>query len=147
MRTIKDVEQTGHMYHTARSDFQFASFGVAHLDGETKSCENQICYVFQQSAEKMLKAYLWSRGNKPAKTHNMAGLLSACLDLDPGLESIQNACMVLQGFVAFARYPESEEHFYDRDDVREAQEAASHILQVLSPRIEEALASGPRPGS
>ncbi len=145
MLTSKGCEQTQHMFHIAKSDYQYAQFGMEHLDKETRSCENQICYVFQQSGEKLLKAFLWSSGKKPAKTHNMSDLFGACLDVDPTLELIQDSCMVLQGFVAFARYPESEEHFCDQEDVFDAHQAANQILQIISPLIEKNLFSAPCP--
>ena len=112
MLTIEELKQTKHMLMIARNDYEYTEFKLRDMGKEDRArFANEICYGFQQSGEKFLKSFLWSKGKKPLRTHDTSALFEACLDFDATLEDIRESCLVLQAYVVSARYPESEEHF------------------------------------
>ena len=64
-----------------------------------------ICYHCQQSAEKMLKAFLIYSGIQPAKTHNMIELLDGCEKIDNDFTKIFDNCNRLNPYSIQPRYP------------------------------------------
>ena len=53
-----------------------------------------VCYHAQQAAEKMLKAFLASRGRAPRKTHDLIALLGECVECESELASLSEASFV-----------------------------------------------------
>lgn len=64
-----------------------------------------VCYHSQQSAEKMLKAFLIYSGIKPAKTHDLEFLRNACEQFDGSFTEIAMACVRLNDYSSQPRYP------------------------------------------
>ena len=66
-----------------------------------------IIYHCQQSAEKMLKAYIVSKGILPPKHHKLEDLRMICANFDNGFNSARliQHCAFLNIFIA-ARYPD-----------------------------------------
>lgn len=64
-----------------------------------------ICYHCQQSAEKMLKAYLIKSGKEPKKTHDLEELYKEILKTDKNIEQIFDQCLNLTDFAVNTRYP------------------------------------------
>src|SRR5581483_12380087 len=66
-----------------------------------------VCFHCQQVIEKLLKALLIAHGRELVRTHDLVALLAQCVDLDPGLRSLENDCRKLTSFGAAARYPDA----------------------------------------
>jgi HEPN domain-containing protein len=64
-----------------------------------------VCYHAQQAAEKMLKAFLVSRGRAPAPVHDLVAILSDCAALDRALAKLEPECRLLARYATRARYP------------------------------------------
>jgi HEPN domain-containing protein len=64
-----------------------------------------VCYHCQQSAEKILKAFLIYSGSKPAKVHDLELLRSACDKLDKSFIEIAEECVRLNDYSSQPRYP------------------------------------------
>jgi len=62
-----------------------------------------VCFHCQQLVEKVLKAYLISKGKEIKKTHNIEFLLSECTDFDIEFDSINPKN--LSDFGVDTRYP------------------------------------------
>ena len=64
-----------------------------------------ICYHCQQSAEKILKAFLIYSGSKPAKVHDLELLRNECEKLDKSFIEIAEECVRLNDYSSQPRYP------------------------------------------
>jgi HEPN domain-containing protein len=64
-----------------------------------------ICYHCQQSAEKILKAFLIYSRIKPEKTHNLELLRSECEKIDKSFIEIAKKCVDLNDYSSQPRYP------------------------------------------
>src|SRR3990172_1904708 len=85
----------------AENDFEFARTIFA----EEKEYYDQICFHFQQSAEKYLKAYIIARGLGFEKTHDLPLLLQRCRRKDPTFDALKSSCDYLNAFYIRSRYP------------------------------------------
>ena len=65
----------------------------------------EICNLCQQSAEKMLKAFLIFSGISPKKTHDLEELRAECENIDKSFCGIIIECARLTDYSVKARYP------------------------------------------
>jgi len=65
---------------------------------EEKEYYDQICFHFQQSAEKFLKAYIIANDLGFERTHDLPLLLQRCIQQDPSFETLKNSCGYLTAF-------------------------------------------------
>ena len=65
-----------------------------------------VCFHAQQSAEKVLKAFLIFHGQSPPRTHDLSRLLTDCVAFDPTLTSIRKDCVRLTAYGVESRYPD-----------------------------------------
>lgn len=65
-----------------------------------------VCFHAQQAVEKLLKAFLISRGRDLRRTHDLVALLTDCVELDPRLANLEEDCRNLTYFAVSARYPD-----------------------------------------
>ncbi|GHV66648.1 hypothetical protein FACS1894199_10500 [Bacteroidia bacterium] len=64
-----------------------------------------ICFHCQQSAEKYLKAYLFSCGTIPPQTHDLITLCRMCIEFDTTFQTLKTATTFLTPFGVQPRYP------------------------------------------
>ena len=64
-----------------------------------------ICYHCQQSAEKILKAFLIYSKVKPARTHDLEELRKECKVLNESFTTITDKCANLNDYSSQPRYP------------------------------------------
>ncbi|MDR1114118.1 MAG: HEPN domain-containing protein, partial [Candidatus Margulisbacteria bacterium] len=64
-----------------------------------------VCYHCQQSAEKILKAYILANGDELIKTHDIYTLLERCKSFNPDFEKLVKIGTDLSDYVALSRYP------------------------------------------
>ena len=93
-----------------------------------------VCYHAQQAAEKMLKAFLASRGCAPRKTHDLIALLGECVERESELVSLSEACETLNVFSVDVRYP-TDIYEPDEAEARKAHEAAEHLHGAVLRRL------------
>ena len=85
-----------------------------------------ICYLCEQSAEKLLKGYLIYMGvTNPPKTHNLDTLCEMCAEHDEHFQEINKACNVLTGYGVQPRYP--HEMGIQKQDMHHALDYARQI--------------------
>ena len=65
----------------------------------------QICFYFQQAAEKYLKAYIIAKKLPFQKIHSLPALLKACKKSDESFSKLTNKCKFLTEFYLEERYP------------------------------------------
>lgn len=93
-----------------------------------------VCFHAQQAAEKILKAFLVSRGCDLSKTHDLVALLTRCVECDAGLTALESDCRKLTSYGVAARYPDDlfEPGEADgRDVVEAAYRVRTKILALL----------------
>jgi len=73
----------------AEDDFRFAEMVLS----EEKEYYNQICFHFQQSAEKYLKSFIVANNLGFEKTHDLPLLLQKCIRKDPAFGDLQDSCV------------------------------------------------------
>lgn len=85
-----------------------------------------VCYHCQQSAEKILKAFVIANKGSPIKTHDLAILLKQCSLNTDAFEPYREACTALSSYAALSRYPSNVE-------ITELQmnQALSYALEIL----------------
>ena len=86
----------------AEEDFGFASQTLAEPKIEYYA---QICFHFQQAAEKYLKTYIVAKDLTFKKIHDLPQLLKICCESDLKLKELEEACDFLTDYYIDTRYP------------------------------------------
>jgi HEPN domain-containing protein len=115
----------------ADEDFEFASIILA----EGKPFSPQICFHFQQAAEKYLKACTVRYDLEFRKTHDLTLILKSLFDRDPGFQQLREDVEYLNVFYIDTRYPVHWPVSYSRDEARKALESASRIREFVRKAI------------
>ena len=92
------------------------------------------CFLAQQIAEKLLKAFLVDQKQWFPKIHNLDSLWELCKELDASFEEIKTDCITLTDYYADTRYPGDLPDF-TWDDARTASQTATRIKQFIIHRI------------
>lgn len=115
----------------AKSDFKFAEANLHDENG----FYDQICFHFQQSAEKYLKAYIICFGLSFSKVHDLTNLLRVCTIHDPTLASLHESCILLNSAYIETRYPVHWPTNYTNESAVEAHTALIEISKAVLSRI------------
>ena len=115
----------------ADEDFDFASINLK----EGKSFFSQICFHFQQSAEKYLKAYIIAKGLEFRKTHDLPLLLKLCLAKDSSFKQLNDDCEFLATFYIETRYPVHWPTHFSKDETEKAFRAADAIRSFINRKL------------
>ncbi|MDR2577214.1 MAG: HEPN domain-containing protein [Chitinispirillales bacterium] len=94
-----------------------------------------VCYLCQQAAEKILKAYIIAQTRSRIKTHDLEYLLGKCLSYSADFDNLRNCCLRLNPYVTFARYPsdiEPTEHH-----MRQAVKDAGEVVDFAKSKLKE----------
>ncbi len=84
----------------ADEDLEFANSII-----EDSKFYAQICFHFQQAAEKYLKSIIIAWDLEFKKIHDLSVLLKSCLAIQPDMSTIMDDCKLLTGFYIDTRYP------------------------------------------
>lgn len=93
-----------------------------------------ICYHCQQSAEKMLKAFLIQNNCKIEKTHDLKMLANTCSTINQEFQKILPECSRLTPYGIQARYPFSIE--IEENDMKIALDDAKTILNFVEAKFD-----------
>ena len=90
------------------------------------------CFLFQQAAEKILKAYLILQGQRVVTGHSTAKLAQACRRYDEGYSALARHCAGLDVLYIPTRYPYAlpEGTPYEFFTLEQAQKAADDFQEV-----------------
>jgi HEPN domain-containing protein len=111
----------------AEDDFHFARISLS----EKKPFWAHICFLFQQSAEKYLKAFILGKSLKFQKTHDLALLLKKCTEKAPALAELGDDCDLLATFYVETRYPVHWPATFENEDADQAYRAADRIRRFI----------------
>jgi HEPN domain-containing protein len=89
----------------AEADYQVA---VSLTRRRKAPVPDHACFLFQQSAEKYLKARLEEGGVRFPKTHDIAALLQLAVPLEPLWSAFTAAARRLNNYAVKVRYPGAE---------------------------------------
>jgi len=106
----------------AEEDYGFACAGIEYTDYFA-----QICFHFQQAAEKYLKAFIIAEKLDFRPVHNLLELLRTCIQAAPDAQELEQACRFLNPFYIDTRYPVHWPGAYDRATAIQAREMAGLI--------------------
>jgi len=124
---MADQEIIREWIQKAEDDFQFARISL----NENKPFFAHICFLFQQSAEKYLKAFIIARGLKFQKTHDLPTLLKECIEEIPAVASLSDDCDLLATFYVETRYPVHWPATFAYEDADQAFRAAERIRSAV----------------
>ncbi len=110
----------------AEEDFGFASTSIEHTNYFA-----QVCFHFQQAAEKYLKAFIIANGLEFRPVHNLLELLATCRQKEPAIEKIEEACRYLNPFYIDTRYPVHWPTHYDKETAIKAKDFATVIRRWI----------------
>ena len=95
-----------------------------------------VCYLCQQSAEKILKSYAIAKGEPLMKTHDLDSVLKLCIKHDSRFSAFEDICPVLTEYATATRYP-ADEDLINEHDMKTALKNALEILEFTKARISE----------
>jgi HEPN domain-containing protein len=95
-----------------------------------------ICYLCQQSAEKYLKAFIFSHDIEPDKTHDLKDLLDICKKYNTEFSTLDSKAYILTRYAVLPRYP--NELGISNDDMKNALVNAKRIQEFVMKVIDGA---------
>jgi len=111
----------------ADDDFRFAE---TNLRGGS-AFYAQICFHFQQAAEKYLKAYIIGKGLAFEKVHDLVHLLRTCPAAEPAFAVLKEDCILLNTAYIETRYPVHWPTDYTKEAAERARAAAVNIARMV----------------
>jgi len=124
---MADIAIVRECIQKADEDFEFALVNLK----ERKPFIGHICFHFQQSAEKYLKAYVVARELEFRKTHDLAALLKICVSSSPSFEQLDQDCEYLNTFYVETRYPVHWPTNFSENEAQRSCQAAENIKDVV----------------
>lgn len=115
----------------ADEDFHFAE---ANLLGGSEFY-GQICFHFQQAAEKYLKAYIIGQGLAFDKVHDLVHLLKTCSAFEPAFGGLKEDSIFLNTAYVETRYPVHWPTSYTKETAQQARIAALNIARMVRSRL------------
>ena len=140
---MKDLKnESRRWWKQALSDFELLS--AVRKAGKYDAC----CFLSQQTAEKALKAYLFSQGEELIFTHSIFRLCDMAAQYDPEFQELKDQVKSLDFHYVEARYPNALEdvipaEFYEDHDAEQAIAMAEAVIKAV--RIRVANESPPQP--
>lgn len=117
----------------ADEDFNFAEVNLA----EGNKFYAQICFHFQQAAEKYLKSFIVAYDLEFEKMHNLINLLKICTQKEPSLLSLMDKCETLNTAYIETRYPVHWPTDYTKDKAFHMQKAAEKISLMIKDLLKQ----------
>lgn len=111
----------------ADEDFLFAEANLR----EGSEFYAQLCFHFQQAAEKYLKAYIIGHNLPFDRVHDLVHLLKTCSSHAPGFAELKEECILLNTAYIETRYPVHWPTAYTKEAAEEAHRAAEKIARMV----------------
>jgi len=99
-----------------------------HLADELENWSDEVCFLSQQAAEKILKALIVSRSVRPKRTHKLDELVNTIRALGIDIGELDSDCSLLSDYAVQPRYPGTNR---SRQSARVAVEAAQRITAAV----------------
>lgn len=111
----------------ADEDFRFAEANLR----EGSEFYAQICFHFQQAAEKYLKAFIIDKGLAIKKVHDLVHLLKTCSSFEPAFAELKEDGILLNTAYIETRYPVHWPTNYTEKTAQAAHSAAMNIVRMV----------------
>jgi len=100
---------------------------------------NVACFLAQQSAEKVLKAYLFSKGAEEVWGHSVAELCKDAQTFDPEFKQLETIAGPLDKYYIPTRYPNAlpggiPSRAFDENDAKSAIRLAKEVIDFVKSR-------------
>ncbi|MCL2053116.1 MAG: HEPN domain-containing protein [Oscillospiraceae bacterium] len=92
-----------------------------------------VCFLSQQSAEKIIKGYLFSQNIEAPKTHDLEVLCDMCIEVEAGFNAFSRETATLSHYGVLPRYPNEIE--LTEQDAETALKYADKIMQFVKPLL------------
>ncbi len=116
----------------ADQDFEFARINFE----EDKQFFAQICFHFNQSAEKYLKAFIIANRLEFRKIHDLYLLLKQCKSKDPSFSQLEDDCEYLATFYIETRYPVHWPTSFSIEEAEKAYRSANNIREFIKKKLQ-----------
>jgi HEPN domain-containing protein len=126
-----DVSIVQEWIDKADEDFEFALVNLQ----EGKPFIAQVCFHFQQAAEKYLKGYIVAKDLGFRKTHDLSMLLSICISQESTFEALSEECEYLNTFYVESRYPVHWPTDFSRAEAQKSSQAAEKIRSFVRNKL------------
>jgi len=123
---MAEVEEVKKWLEKASEDFTFSS----SILPET-TFYAQVCFFFQQAAEKYLKAYIVKYNLEFKKIHDLTELLEICKAHNSSFSELLDECVYLNAFYIEPRYPVHWPAAVSKEEALGAQEAAKKVKDFV----------------
>lgn len=91
----------------------------------------QICFHFQQAAEKYLKAFIIGKDLAFDKVHDLVHLLKTCATFESAFATLKEDCITLNTAYIETRYPVHWPTRYTKDTADQSHTAALNIARMV----------------
>jgi HEPN domain-containing protein len=115
----------------ADEDFDFALINLE----EGNNFYAQICFHFQQAAEKYLKTYIVAYKLLFKKIHDLEDLLKICLEHNSSFSQLGEDCIFLTDYYIDTRYPVHWPAAISNEEAQNAKEAAERIRNFVKEKL------------
>jgi len=129
----EDVLDVKEWIFEAQGDYDHSVWTAA--DAKNPYAPKVVCFHCQQSAEKILKAYMIAKEGTRIKEHDPTILLKRCKSYSSDFDCLDIACSELSMFATKSRYPSKRK--ITELDMKAALEAASQILEFTKLKLAE----------
>lgn len=120
----------------AESDYRFACINLEDTADEFFA---QICFHFQQSAEKYLKAYIVANDLPFKKIHDLVELMQTCTSKEKDFSSLKEECEFLTDYYIDTRYPVHWPATYSREETEMAKQSAEKIRNFIKDKLSKVI--------
>jgi len=128
---MADSREVKNWLEKAAEDYLFASSIISET-----TFYAQVCFFFQQAAEKYLKAYIIRDELEFKKVHDLTELLRICEGHLPSFSILIEDCRLLNTYYIETRYPVHWPVSVGKEDAYRAMEAAGRIKDFVEKVIE-----------
>ena len=120
----------------ADEDFNFA---CRNVEDEENTFYAQICFHFQQAAEKYLKAYIVAHELTFKKIHDLPELVKICRGDNDSFSELEEESNFLTDFYIDTRYPVHWPIEISRENAQKALDASDQIGRFVKELLEQRL--------
>jgi HEPN domain-containing protein len=102
---------------------------------------NWVCFMCQQSGEKILTAFLYGKGAEDVWGHSLADLCEDAINFDPTFEMIKSVAVLLDKYYYLTRYPSQipsgiSSDIFAAHESEKAIEIAEEVIKFVIDRID-----------
>ncbi len=121
----------GEWFRKAQDD----ELSIEAIMKEEEGAPSTVCFLSQQIAEKVLKAFLANEEIDFPKIHHLERLLGLCKEIDNTFKELNEEAVVLTEYYIETRYPGDYPEGFNWCDARKAFKAAKKIKKFVLDRL------------